>query len=98
MYMLRSMSASRRSYGMVTITAVTIRRKLTELVSVKRGQVKFEATLIGFTAILMWSFLALFTAASGNGAAVPAFGDLLCHRQHSGHRRAGPQARAALRC
>ncbi len=26
---------------------------------------KFRATLIGFTAILMWSFLALFTAASG---------------------------------
>jgi drug/metabolite transporter (DMT)-like permease len=27
--------------------------------------VKLQATLIGFTAILMWSFLALFTAASG---------------------------------
>ena len=26
---------------------------------------KLRATLIGFTAILMWSFLALFTAASG---------------------------------
>ncbi|MGO8048388.1 EamA family transporter, partial [Rhizobium johnstonii] len=26
---------------------------------------KFRAKLIGFTAILMWSFLALFTAASG---------------------------------
>ncbi|NKM68083.1 aromatic amino acid exporter YddG [Rhizobium laguerreae] len=31
---------------------------------------KLRATLIGFTAILMWSFLALFTAASGK---MPAF-------------------------
>jgi drug/metabolite transporter (DMT)-like permease len=31
---------------------------------------KFRATLIGFSAILMWSFLALFTAASGT---IPAF-------------------------
>nr|WP_281423777.1 EamA family transporter [Rhizobium esperanzae] len=29
------------------------------------GRVKLRATLIGFTAILMWSFLALFTSASG---------------------------------
>ncbi|RCW26011.1 drug/metabolite transporter (DMT)-like permease [Ciceribacter lividus] len=31
----------------------------------KGGNVRTRATLIGFTAILMWSFLAFFTAASG---------------------------------
>ena len=40
-------------------------------------------TLIGFTAILMWSLLALLTAASGS-AAIPAGGHDLCHRRVAG--------------
>ena len=42
------------------------------------------ATLVGFIAILLWSLLALLTAASGTGAAVPACGHDLRHRGRAG--------------
>ena len=40
-----------------------------------------RATPIGFTAVLMWSLLALLTVGSGAGAALPAERDLLRHRR-----------------
>ena len=40
-----------------------------------------RATLIGFSAILMWSLLALLTASSGKGATLPACRDVLFDRR-----------------
>ena len=40
-----------------------------------------KATAIGFTAILMWSLLALFTIGIGPGAALPAERAVLWHRR-----------------